>query len=95
MIVEFPGTLFEDPFGRLYVDSCKTTQEHLGRAIGPDEERPPSCRLYVDDVFRPLLGKTGKYYFMAVCYEDSEAAQKATQLRNAYLLHIAEVAKDE
>lgn len=47
------GYLGKDCFGRLYIDKCASTEEHLARAVAPEGKERPGCRTYLDDLLVP------------------------------------------
>ena len=53
------GYIRKDTFGRLYVDACASTEDHLTKATVPEGEERPRCRKYLDDVLVPerVLGE--------------------------------------
>ncbi len=54
--LERVGYLGRDGFGRVYVDSCKTNEEHLKNHVEGRER--PGCRKYIEDLFpEHLIGK--------------------------------------
>lgn len=55
---DYEGTLDKDGFGRVYIDKCESTEQHLTKPpIWMAADRP-ACRKYLDDVLpEHLLGK--------------------------------------
>ena len=54
--LEMVGYLGRDDFGRVYLDTCKTNEEHLKNPVEGKER--PGCRKYVEDMIpNHLLGK--------------------------------------
>ena len=49
------GFVRRDPFGRVYIDRCKTEEEHITRPPPPGRERRDVCRLYLDDLIPAQL----------------------------------------
>lgn len=54
-----------DHFGRLYFDRCKTVDEHFKappeQVEGAEEGvMRQQCRLFVEDLFQPLVGRRGR-----------------------------------
>lgn len=50
------GVVCQDAFGRIYVDTCASDQEHLTTPAAPDQIRT-SCRFYIENMFKELIGK--------------------------------------
>lgn len=52
------GYLGRDQFGRVYLDTCASNEEHLKNHI--DGKERPGCRSYIEDLFpEELMGKFG------------------------------------
>jgi hypothetical protein len=44
------GYLRKDRFGRVYIDTCASEEEHLTHPLPPGQERR-TCRKYLDEIF--------------------------------------------
>ena len=54
--LEMIGYLGRDGFGRVYLDTCRTNEDHLKNHVEGKER--PGCRKYIEDLFPDhLLGK--------------------------------------
>ncbi len=71
--LDLTGYLGRDTFGRIYLDTCRTNEEHLKNHVEGKER--PGCRKYIEDMFSD--GFVGKKVFLAVAvYIEDEKENK-------------------
>ncbi len=49
------GFVGVDVFGRKFIDKCPSEEHHLTKAVVPEGEERPGCRIYLDDLIPQMV----------------------------------------
>lgn len=63
-----------DGFGRVFLDTCETDDEHAVAPVPEGYDRR-KCRVYLDRLFEDFLDKKGKFIITVTFYPEGEESE--------------------